>query len=220
MFGYSVLCGSNTVVPGTTIHDDGAYKTVTYVHQKVEHTQTFQVNDVFPEFEVTILTVKDSRVPCLLLLPQPFNRSLRYGNVLLFQYPVTLDFCQTWNTCCMRSMTWQHNRQKKSDDPLQKLGLPPKLNDYLREQVVEQGYSLPQLSDDEVTEPTVDRDMEEKESDYDTSSTLNTESDKDDENDYLSNEGEDDYEDEGEEEEAEDENEPEVDEIEDNDDIE
>ena len=181
---YMVLCAPTAVVPGSVQERLSQERlsqerlpqerlVIKYVFHKVEHVQTFEFQEAY-DVGVSIYTVVGSTVPCLLPLPQPFNNTLRYGPVLLFEVEGRRDFIQLWNDACMASLTWQHNRPKKTDDPLQKLGLPPKLNDFLKDQLLLNGLEVPVLSDDE-TMDAVEAVNEEKESVYETSSESESE---------------------------------------------
>lgn len=148
-----VLCASNIFVVASSVLFGAEGVTVTYVNQKVEHTETYMFHEVFefPEFQVSLYTPRDATSPCTLLLPPPFNNCLKRGTTLFFCLSPDATwvdhFVPTWNECCTLSLTWQHNRQKKAADPLQKLGLPPKLTEFLCEQVSAFGIDVPMGSD-------------------------------------------------------------------------
>lgn len=172
---YMVLCAPTSVVPGSVLERlPGQKLVIKYVFHKVEHVETFVFQEFYDSVGVGLYTVSGSTVPCLLPLPQPFNNTLRYGLSLLFEIEGRRDFVQLWNEACAASLTWQHNRPKKTDDPLQKLGLPPKLNDFLKDQLLLNGMDVPLLSDDE-TMDAVEAVTEEKESVYETSSESDSE---------------------------------------------
>jgi hypothetical protein len=132
------------------------------------HVHSFEKKAVYPD-NVTLYTVSGATTPCPIPLPKPYNSLLLMGPFILFQLGARQDFVQLWNEACVSSVSWKHNRPKKTDDPLQKLGLPPKLNDFLRDQVLSNGLEVPNLSDDELTDQA-DVMEGEKESVYETSS--------------------------------------------------
>lgn len=172
---YMVLCAPTSVVPGS-VHRrlPGNELVIKYVFHKVEHVETFVFQDFYESVGIGLYTLSGCTVPCLFPLPHPFNNTLRYGTALLFEVEGHRDFVQIWNEACASSLTWQHNRPKKTDDPLQKLGLPPKLNDFLKDQLLVNGLDVPVLSDDETID-TVEAVNEEKESVYETSSESESE---------------------------------------------
>lgn len=201
-----VLCAPASAVPGVVKERLSSKEVVIrYVYHKVEHVQTFSFKETFESHRVSLFTLSNAASPCLFPLPHPFNSTLWYGTSLLFQMEGQQDFTQMWNEACVASLTWQHNRPKKTDDPLQKLGLPPRLNDYLKDQLIANGLDIPVLSDDETLDH-VDVLNEEKESVYETSSDSESEATS---IEYYTED------DDAEEEEEEDEQEPEPEEIDD-----
>lgn len=204
---FVVMCAPVVAVTATLkeVHPNGRV-VVKYVYHKAEHVETYALNETYVAHGVSVYTLDEAtRTPCLLPLPQPFNSVLRYGSTLLFRVRFGKDFTSIWNEACMSSLTWQHNRPKKTDDPLQKLGLPPKLNDYLRDQLTLNGLDVPLLSDDETTDQL---EGVAEESVYNTSSGSESE---DTNIEYYTGNDEDDMD--QEEEEMEDEQEPEAEEI-------
>jgi len=153
MCDFYVLCAPSVIVPGEVVSSprpDVVH--VQYVYQKVEH-MTVYVKDEEYTPDVTIWVCQQQQhghLPrCMLPLPSPYNNKLRYGSSLLFQVPFTTDFVLLWNTAVAKSVTWKHVRPKKVNDPLQKLGLPPRLHEHLREQLLAWGLDAPVLSDDD-----------------------------------------------------------------------
>jgi hypothetical protein len=208
-----VLCGSATAVLGSVTDKQDDEVTVRYVHKKVEAVETYKHHETFDfqEGQVYLFVPKRASSPCVLPLPQPFNNSLKLGATLLFQVDPAVDFANVWNDCCASSVTWQHSRPKKITDPLQKLGLPAKLTEYLREQVLYNGFEAPADSDVSEEDAEMGEDRLERNSSSTQSSSEQSCSDGDeDSEDYYTTLDEDDgEEDMEEEEEAEEEPEPE-----------
>lgn len=212
-----VLCGSASsvsAVVGTPVSStSGASKriTVKYVYQKTEYTETYEHLESFsfPKCQVQLYVPVGATGPCLLPLPSPFNQMLKLGSTLLFQVDAALDFVGLWNECCALSVTWQHNRPKKITDPSQKLGLPPKLNDYLKEQVFRHGLEVPVGSDVSEEDAALNESETSGNSTSDSNSDSGSESDAESEDYYSSLNEEEDNEGMEEEEEVEDEPEPE-----------
>lgn len=208
-----ILCNGSVVVPGVVSGDGSVVK---YVYQKQEHTVAMELHEefLFPSGQVQLFVQQGASQPCLLPLPAPFCYSLKRGSVLGFQVHGGVDFVTLWNDCCAVSTTWQHNRPKKLTDPLQKLGLPAKLSEYLREQVTLSGLEVPvgsDESDEDAAAAVFDGQQDDgsgrgsstySSSDNDSDATI-----KDDSEDYYTT-TEDEQEDMEEEEEAEDEPEP------------
>ena len=149
----------------------------------------------------------------MLALPPPFNHTLKLGSILVFQVGSGVDFVALWNECCASCVTWQHNRPKKMTDLLQKLGLPARLSEYLREQVMVHGLEVPLGSDDSDQDAAASEGHDEPGGGNSSTSFSNSNSEsegsKDDSEDYYSTTMEEDgQEDLEEEEEAEDEPEP------------
>jgi hypothetical protein len=120
----------------------------------------------------------------------------------------SLDFVNLWNDCCSTSLTWQHSRPKKITDPSQKLGLPAKLNEYLREQIYRYGMDVPMGSDVSDDDAAVN-DSEDSDNSSTKSVAAVSDYDNNDSDAYYSTLDEDDNEDIEEEEEVEEEPEPE-----------
>ena len=209
---YFVLCATAHAVPGTLCAQQDTVFTIRYVSQKTEHTQAYEAFEsfTFPGGNVCIMVPLRASTPCLISLPAPFNYCLKMGPTLLFQLPPTLDFVTLWNDCCAGSMTWQHNRPKKVTDPSQKLGLPPRLTDYLRDQVGRHGLAPPLGSDVSDDDMAVNDDTSHGSGSYNGSGsdTQSEAASNGTEEDYYSSLEEDDNEDLEEEEEVEDEPEP------------
>lgn len=210
-----VLCGSSSAVSavvGTLLSATSTRNTVKYVYQKTEYTETYEHLESFsfPNGQVQLYAPVGATGPCSLPLPSPFNQLLKLGSTLLFQVEAALDFVALWNECCAASLTWQHNRPKKVTDPSQKLGLPPKLTEYLKEQVFKHGLDVPVGSDMSDEEAAVNESETSGSSNSDSESGGKSNSGSDGESeDYYSSLEEDDNEGMEEEEEVEDEPEPE-----------
>lgn len=207
-----VLCGNATAVHGT-VCDSQEHVTVKYVHKKTEMIETYVHHESFgfPSGQVHLFVPTRATSPCLLPLPNPFNKTLKLGSTLMFQVDPDVDFATVWNDCCASSVTWLHSRPKKITDPLQKLGLPAKLNEYLREQVLYNGFDAPVDSDASEEDADMGEGQERSEESCRSSSEqsgLGSNADEDSE-DYYSTLEEDDGEDMEEEEEVEEEPEPE-----------
>jgi hypothetical protein len=155
---FHVLCSNSVVVPGQVELQVGNRVTVKFLHNKQEQTETYELSEVF-DFDssrVTLFVPCGARAPCLLALPSPFNNTLKRGNTLLFYFEGSRldqqrdsDFVSLWNLLCNKSLTWQHSRPKKSTDALQKLGMPAKLSEYLRDQVIASGNEVPLMLDED-----------------------------------------------------------------------
>lgn len=201
-----VMCGPACVVPGTPV----AENRVKYVYQKTEYMETYHHVDtfVFSTRQVHLFEPVGASTPCMLSLPPPFNETLRLGSTLLFQVDAALDFVALWNECCTNAVTWQHShcRPKKVTDPSEKLGLPPKLNEFLREQVGRHGCEVPVNSDASEEDAPVQQESETSDRSSDSS---DDQSEEERSEDYYTSLDEDDGEDLEEEEEIEDEQEPE-----------
>lgn len=145
---------------------------VKYLFQKTECVETYVLHEYFPEQHVNLYVPFSAAAPCTLLLPKPFHNTLKRGSTLLFEMLDGHEFVTMWNSCCQASVSWQHNRPKKTDDPFQKLGLPARLSEHLRQQVEAHGHIVPQGSDEEsvVTGLTAGVGAEEQESSYSTTS--------------------------------------------------
>lgn len=206
-----VLCANATIVPGSVLSTEDRVVTVKYVFQKTEYTQQYVPSETF-EFSggavVYLLVQRVGEGPCMIPLPPPFNQLLKMGSTLLFQMNTTVDFVVLWNDCCSSSLTWQHNRPKKMTDPSQKLGLPAKLNEYLREQVGRHGLTLPVGSDVSDEDTGVNEALEHSASETDTERFSSEADAQETDEDYYSSPEEDDNEDLEEEEEVEEEPEP------------
>lgn len=202
-----VLCGSACAVPAVAC---GQENTVKYVYQKTEYTKTYEHLESFsfPRGQVRVLVPVGASTPCFIPLPSPFNQTLKLGSTLLFQVDASLDFVNLWNDCCSTSLTWQHSRPKKITDPSQKLGLPAKLNEYLREQIYRYGMDVPMGSDVSDDDAAVN-DSEDSDNSSTKSVAAVSDYDNNDSDAYYSTLDEDDNEDIEEEEEVEEEPEPE-----------
>lgn len=205
-----VLCGPAVLVPASLVQQPGEGElTVRYLHQKTEHEETYVLSEsfTFQSGTVTVSVPKRATGPCTLPLPSPFNQLLKCGTTLLFTTEPSVDMAFFWNECCGSSVTWQHSRPKKATDPLQKLGLPPKLAEFLCERVKAFGINVPEGSDISDEEDAVIQ--EEKGSDQSSHSSSESSEDKAESDYYSSALDEDDGEDLEEEEEIEEEPEPE-----------
>ena len=170
---FFVLCSNSTAVSAVVKEmSNPNMVTVKYMFHKVEHVVSYVFHETFsfPQSAVNLYVPQEAASPCLLLLPSPFNQTLKLGDTLLFQVcKEGVDFVSLWNSCCDASVTWQHHRPKKTNDPLQKLGLPAKLTDFLKEQVALNGQEVPYCSEDDEEEDVVAA-VDEKESSYFSSS--------------------------------------------------
>ena len=152
MSDFYVMCAPSTFVVGTLVGIlSPSVIQVSFGFQKVDHVAVYsKEEEEYTDLDVVIWVPQEARdVRCMFSLPSPFNNKLRFGTTLLFQVPQGVDFVLLWNTACAKSVTWKHIRPKKVNDPLQKLGLPPRLHEHLRDQLLARGLDAPLLSDDE-----------------------------------------------------------------------
>lgn len=182
---FHVLCPNLVLVPAKVEAPVAASSvTATFVQNKQEHVVAYELSEEFefPACHVKLFVPCDATTPCLIPLPSPFNHTLKLGTTLLFCYEARdqvfhrdhrtepPDFASLWNTLCNKAVTWQHHRPKKNTDALQKLGMPAKLGEFLREQVLETGAELPEA---------LDGDEEDLVAEDETESTLSSTADSD-----------------------------------------
>jgi len=160
---FHVLCPNLVLVPARVevAAASASLVTATFVQNKQEHVVAYELSEVFefPACHVQLFAPCDATTPCSIPLPSPFNHTLKLGTTLLFCFEARdhsfhrenhiepVDFVSLWNTLCSKAVTWQHHRPKKNTDALQKLGMPAKLGEFLREQVLATGAELPEALD-------------------------------------------------------------------------